>query len=376
MKKIKSVRIKPVFATVLKIVGVILFLLLSVYIFYRVQINDLKRIGYSEKASNVILFSKYKTKVMEVGENKTLNAAFESEQFDENNFNNYVKIKYRQQDYFIENINRLIKVGYSNNDINIIMSHGDGEDVLEFSKRDRVHYLEEFFSYDYAKLENYDRYVSYSDESGEDEYETILYVNLDMDQPDYEYTQLVSKFSVDMLVNKHHNLDESFVPSDLTTISKEYTDEDDLQCSRIALNAFSEMFQAASSEGYSLKINSAYRSYQDQEELTQFYLNSYGQSYVDKYVAKPGFSEHQTGLAFDIGSRNNSTFANSKEYVWMKDNAYKYGFIMRFDERYEDLTGFRKEPWHYRYVGKEIAKYIYEHNNMSLEEYYVLFLNK
>ena len=376
MKKIKSVRVKPVFATVLKIVGFILFLLLSVYIFYRVQINDLKKIGYSEKASNVILFSKYKTKVMEVGENKTLNAAFESEQFNDKYFKNYAKIKYREQDHLIENINKLIKVGYSNNDINIILSHGTSESVSEFAKRDRVHYLEEFFSYDFAKLENYDRYVQYSDESGEDELETILFVNMDMDQLAYEYTHLVSKFSVDMLVNKHHNLDESFVPEDLTTISKDYTDEDDLQCSRIALNAFAEMFRAAEAGGYSIKINSAYRSYQDQEELTQFYFNAYGQEYVNKYVAKPGFSEHQTGLAFDIGSRNTATFANSKEYVWMKDNAYKYGFIMRFDERYEDLTGFRKEPWHYRYVGKEIAKYIYEHNNMSLEEYYVLFLDK
>ena len=119
-----------------------------------------------------------------------------------------------------------------------------------------------------------------------------------------------------------------------------------------------------------------YRSYQDQVDITDLYLNAYGQSYVDKFVAKPGYSEHQTGLAFDIGSRNTSIFANSKEYGWMQDNAYKYGFVMRYDERYEDLTEFRKEPWHYRYVGKEIAKYIHEHNNMSLEEYFVIFLDK
>lgn len=376
MKKIKKVHVKPVFASILKFIGFILLCLLSIFIYYRVQINDLKELGYSEEASNNILFSKNKRKVMSFGENKTLNLAFECEYFNEEYFDNYARIKYVDHEHLIQNINQLIKVGYSNNDINIILAHGTDQGVSDFAKRDRVHYLEEFFSYDFAKLENYDRYVLYSDETGEDELETILHVNLNLDKPDYEYTELVSKFSLDMLVNKHHNLDETFAPEDLTTISNEYTDENDLQCSRLALNAFAEMYQAASKEGYSLVINSAYRSYQDQVDLVNFYLNAYGQGYVDKYVAKPGFSEHQTGLAFDIGSRNSSVFANSKEYGWMLDNAYKYGFIYRFDERYEDLTGFRKEPWHYRYVGKEIAKYVHEHNNMSLEEYYVLFLEK
>ena len=376
LKKIKRVHVKPKVAAIFKVVGFILVCLLGIFIYYRIQIHDLKVLGYSEEASNAILFSKNKRNVMEYGENKTLNAAFESEAFKQEYLNNYAKIKYVDHEHLIDNIHRLLKVGYSNNDINIILAHGTDESVREFAKRDRVRYLDDFFSYDFAKLENYDRYVAYSDETGEDELETILHVNLDIDKPDYEYSHVVSKFSLDMLVNKHHNLTEDFAPNDLTTISKEYTDEDDLQCSRLALNAYMELYKAATQEGYSLVINSAYRSYQDQVELTQTYLDAYGQNYVDKYVAKPGFSEHQTGLAFDIGSRNSRVFENSKEFAWMKDNAYKYGFIYRFDERYEDLTEFRKEPWHYRYVGKEIAKYVYEHNNMSLEEYYVLFLEK
>ena len=350
--------------------------ILGIFIFYRVQISDLTKLGYSEEASNKILFSKNKSKVMSIGENKTLNYAFESDDFNELYLDNYAKIKYIEQDHLIDNINKLIEVGYSNNDINIILSHGTDESVREFAKRDKVRYLEEFFSIDFAKLENYDRYVQYSDETGEDELETVIYINLNLDKPDYEYTETVTKFSIDMLVNKHRNLEEDFVPSDLTNISIDYASRDDLQCSRLALNAFIEMSRAAEADGYGLIINSAYRSYQDQVELTNFYLDAYGQSYVDKYVAKPGYSEHQTGLAFDIGSRTTNVFANSKEYQWMQDNAYKYGFVMRYDERYEDLTGFRKEPWHYRYVGKDIAKYVYEHNNMSLEEYYVIFLDK
>ena len=92
-------------------------------------------------------------------------------------------------------------------------------------------------------------------------------------------------------------------------------------------------------------------------------------------MAKPGYSEHQTGLAYDIGSKSTNVFANSKEYQWMKDNAYKYGFIERFTQKYENLTGFRKEPWHYKYVGKDIAKYIHD-NNISFEEYYAVYLDK
>ena len=92
-------------------------------------------------------------------------------------------------------------------------------------------------------------------------------------------------------------------------------------------------------------------------------------------MARPGFSEHQTGLSFDIGSRSSNVFANSKEYTWMLENAYKYGFILRFPKKYESITGFRNEPWHYRYVGIDIAKYIYD-NDISYEEYYAMFLDK
>ena len=98
-------------------------------------------------------------------------------------------------------------------------------------------------------------------------------------------------------------------------------------------------------------------------------------SYVEKYVAKPGFSEHQTGLAIDVGSRSTNVFANSKEYKWMLDNSYKYGYIIRYEKKYEHMTLFRAEPWHYRYVGKKIAKEIHD-KNITLEEYAVRYLDK
>ena len=196
-----------------------------------------------------------------------------------------------------------------------------------------------------------------------------------MDKEPYTDTTLVENFSSDMLVNKHRNLSDKFEPRDLVDIDTKYASENDLKCSRIALNAYRNMQEAALKEGYEITINSAYRSYQDQEELVNTYQNLYGEEYVNKFVARPGFSEHQTGLAFDIGSKKVNVFANSKEYDWMLENAHKYGFILRFPKKYENITGFRSEPWHYRYVGEKIAKYIYE-NDITLEEYYAMFLDK
>ena len=135
------------------------------------------------------------------------------------------------------------------------------------------------------------------------------------------------------------------------------------------------MAKAAEGEGLGLVINSSYRSYQDQEELCQTYADLYGDSYVERYVAKPGYSEHQTGLSFDIGSTSSNIFAESEEYTWMLDHAYQYGFILRFPKSGEDITEFRNEPWHYRYVGKKIAKYIHE-EGITYEEYYVQFLDQ
>ena len=374
MKKTK-IKVKPKALKILKIVGIILCLLIGVFLFYLKQINDLKSLGYSNKASNNILFSYKKDYIMSIGKNETLNKAFESDDYVEENLDIYRRVKYVNHEDLISNINKAIKVGYKYSDINIIFSHGDNDSVKRFLKREKVKYLEEFFSIDYAKLDNYDRYLNYADETGEDEDVTVLLVNLDLDKEDYIDAVKVEKFSIDMLVNKHRYLDEKYEPNDLMEIPEEYASEAGMKSSRIAFNAFREMSNAASKDGLGIIINSAYRSYQDQVDLSEYYKKWYGQSYVDKYVAKPGFSEHQTGLAYDVGSKSVNVFANSREYQWMKDNAYKYGFIERFTKRYENITGFRMEAWHYRYVGKDIAKYIHD-NNISFEEYWAMFLDK
>ena len=189
MIRIKSIKLKPWLARTLETIGIILFICLCIFLFYWKEISDLKKLGYSQKASEKIFFSKNKAAVMSIGENKTVNFAFESDNYKQKYLDNYAKIKYVEQEDLISNINKLLKIGYTNSDINLILSHGTNESVTEFTKRDRVHYLEEFFSYDYAKLENYDRYVNYSDEYGTDEVDTILYVNLNIDLEPYENSE-------------------------------------------------------------------------------------------------------------------------------------------------------------------------------------------
>lgn len=375
METKKVIKLKPPVIRFLKIFGTILVIVLAVFIFYRYNINSLTKLGYSEKAARVILSKLKKEDVLEVGSNKTLNKAFESDDYKEKNFDSYKKIKYQDQENLIKNINTLLKKGYSNDDISIIISHGDDADVTEFAKRDKVRYLEEFYSIDFAKLKYYDRYLKYMDESREDEETSVLLVNLDMDKADYEDPVLVTNFSNSMLVNKHRMLNKNFVPDNLVTIDTNYASDKGMKGNRTAVIELKRMFDDAEKEGFHLVVNSAYRSYDDQEEIENTYRDLYGETYVQNYVLKPGYSEHQTGLAFDIGSKDTNIFAQSDEYKWIADNCYKYGYIYRFKKNYESITGIRSEAWHYRYVGKDIAKYIYE-NDITLEEYYAKFLDK
>ena len=117
---------------------------------------------------------------------------------------------------------------------------------------------------------------------------------------------------------------------------------------------------------------SSYRSYDYQVNLYNNYVKSDGKDAADTYSARPGFSEHQTGLAVDIYNKElpYTSFEETKEFEWMQKNAYKYGFILRFPKDKVNITGYQYEAWHYRYVGKKAAKYIHDHN-ITLEEYYI-----
>ncbi len=173
-----------------------------------------------------------------------------------------------------------------------------------------------------------------------------------------------------VLVNKNNKLPAIYVPADLVEIPNNMA-YNGKKVRKEVLENFKHLFEDALKEDYKIVIVSAYRDYDYQKKLFEGYVHDKGVKYALKCSAKPGHSEHQTGLSIDVMGSNNdyNLFAESKEFEWMKNNAYKYGFILRYPEYKENITGFKYEPWHYRYVGKEVAKYIYE-NKLSLEEYF------
>ena len=141
-----------------------------------------------------------------------------------------------------------------------------------------------------------------------------------------------------------------------------------------AAKALEEMFAAAKKDGYDLWVKTAYRSYSNQYATYTWVLQYRGVQEAVYYHAVPGTSEHQTGLAVDIVCKasnyeNELIFGKTKEYTWLKENCHKYGFILRYLKGKENITGYNYEPWHYRYVGVELATYLMEHE-LTLEEYY------
>ncbi len=134
-----------------------------------------------------------------------------------------------------------------------------------------------------------------------------------------------------------------------------------------ALDAFYEMQADASDEGLNIYISSSYRSYEDQARIYQNYCDTDGQEAADTYSSRPGFSDHQTGLAFDLNSIDDS-FGYTPESDWVSANCHKYGFIIRYPKGKEDITGYQYEPWHIRYIGVDKATAVYE-SGLCLEEY-------
>lgn len=131
--------------------------------------------------------------------------------------------------------------------------------------------------------------------------------------------------------------------------------------------AFKEMQSAAWNEGLNIWIASGFRSYEYQSGLYQRYVNRSGKEEADRYSARPGHSEHQTGLAFDLNSIDDS-FADTAEGKWVAEHCHEYGFIIRYPKGKEDITGYIYEPWHIRYLGKETAEKVFN-SGLTLEEY-------
>ena len=223
----------------------------------------------------------------------------------------------------------------------------------------------------YFKMNNLDRYINYKNKNPDKEIKQIIKdVNMDLDKEPYkDMIKATNLNSINILVNKHNYLTEDYVPENLENINSSYALSNMKMVSE-AKNAFENLSKDASKQNLKVIAMSTYRSYEYQVDLYNRYVKTDGKEAADTYSGRPGNSEHQTGLAVDVYNVKESytNFEKTKEYNWMQDNAYKYGFILRFPKDKENETGYEFESWHYRYIGLEAAKYIKEHN-ISFEEY-------
>lgn len=189
-------------------------------------------------------------------------------------------------------------------------------------------------------------------------------------------TILTDTQSLVLIANKSHRLPAGYEPTDLVDVRAfGITAEIAPYLRREAAEALSDMTRAARADGVILKFSSAYRSETYQNELYQTYCAQHGVESADTYSSRPGYSEHQTGLALDFVNDQDSDFtqdfAATKSGKWLLTHAHEYGFLLRYPLGKEEITGYIYEPWHYRYVGINWAQKIYALGaNETLEEYF------
>ena len=288
----------------------------------------------------------------------------------------YEEFKYKETyEYKIE------QVGYSKKEtaklieklpeakLNIILENEYNETYYNIVKQ--KYYIEK----------NFDKYVEYKTYHEKTSYEDVIAIvnvkaNIGWYNETYE-SNIKDDYLV--LVNKFYYLPKDYERIDLQKASLMYS-YDGNSAAKIVLEKFEEMREDVEKElGVRLMINSSYRSYKDQEEI----YNSFKKvslKYADSYAARPGHSEHQTGLSIDLTSLEHpyindteDSFDKSKEYEWLKNNCHKYGFILRYPEGKDHITGYNTESWHFRYVGTKVATQIYK-ENITFDEYYAYYI--
>jgi D-alanyl-D-alanine carboxypeptidase len=192
---------------------------------------------------------------------------------------------------------------------------------------------------------------------------------------------LTDPTSIWVVVNKLRHLQpKNYAPSDLVVPSiplRTNSSNGEMHLRQIAATALQKMTADAKAQGIYFMLASGYRSYALQVSVYNSEVTSYGQARADSESARPGYSEHQTGLAVDLEDSNRSCevtdcFANLPEGKWLAANAYKYGFLLRYQQGKEAITGYRYEPWHIRYIGTDLSNEMHKDNTATLEEFFGL----
>lgn len=274
----------------------------------------------------------------------------------------------------------LTTLNYSKDDIALIEKYNISDENIKYLIDNKIDsklamniIKEKYYIDDYLK-----KYLDYYEKNKDLSFsETITRINTHLDDEFYTNTEktddTLGKF---VILNKHYYSDENYKGLNLIDVDSEYNlYNTSFKLSKECYEAFLKMYNDAKEQGYAFKINSAYRSYEKQIKIYQGWVNKDGVKLADTYSARAGFSEHQTGYAFDVRDYpfTNDDYSKTKSFTWVSENAYKYGFIIRFPKDKEYITGYQYEPWHYRYCGIECATYIHN-NNITFEEYYEYFI--
>jgi len=364
-----------------RILILVLFLLiiLSIGIYLIVP----KRYGYQKNVINVFKEDNYYEKIKETKKySKTLETAVIENNYKKEYFDEYLDINYVEEENFINNINKLLDLGYKNKDINTFYEKVPKSiDVITSNKYDKN--IINYISLDYFKEENLDRYIKYDFIDTKSVYDTtilkekynyedtVTFVNAYLDKDYYSNDIPLSKdkaSKLDVIVNKYYKLDKDYEPEDLTVINSKFASGTQ-KLRKEAADKFEEMASDMLKENLKIYAGSTYRSYSYQEGLYNRYVKKDGFKEAETYSARAGYSEHQLGLAVDIvNGKWNYLSEGDKEYTWLINNSYKYGFILRYPHESEYITGYVFEDWHFRYLGIELATKVYE-SKLTYDEY-------
>lgn len=329
-----------------------------------------KKTGYSIETVKVF---REKDILKDVSSNKysnTLESAISSNSYIDKYLTDYLHIKYKDDKDFISDINSLLEVGYNYNEINKIEDTLSSDSIAMVIDSEYNKQLFDYLGLSYFKEDNLERYFNYyKDNSDMDYTDIITFVNIGLDNE--HYTNVIDVDKQDdilVLVNKYHKLSSDYVPSDLEILSSKYA-VGTQKLRKEAKDKFMEMCDAAKEDGINIKAGSTYRSYSYQQGLYNRYVNRDGKKEADRYSARAGYSEHQTGLAIDIlNGKNEFIDEDNKEYDWLVNNCYKFGYILRYTKEDEAITGYQFESWHFRYVGTDVAMVIKD-TGLTYDEY-------
>ena len=361
----------------------LLLLPLILIIIFLIYILLPKNYGYKKETIEVFkennLYEQIKDKKIY---SKTLEEAINQNNFNKEYFLEYINIKYIEDKEFINNINKLLNIGYNSNDINTIYNKiPNSINIINDSKYNKD--ITSIISLSYFKEDNLKRYLDYditevksvydiSNIKKDFTYEDIVtFVNANLDKEYYSSDTQVSNEEankIDVLVNKYHKLDENYEPSDLTTINSKYASGTQ-KLRKEAQIKFEEMAENMAKENLKIYAGSTYRSFTYQKGLYDRYVKKDGFAAAETYSARSGYSEHQLGLAVDIlNSKWDYLSEDDKEYDYLIKNSYKYGFILRYPRGSEYITGYMFEDWHFRYLGVELATKVFN-SNLTYDEY-------